>query len=553
MFTKLHIRNYAIIEQLDISFDARLNIITGETGAGKSILMGALSLILGDRADTTVLMDREQKSVVEGLFSIEGNTAVAALLRSYELDEQDALIIRREIAPNGKSRAFVNDTPVNLEQLRAISECMVDLHRQFDTLSIGVSDFQRSVVDALADQIELVQTYQQHYQQWQSALKAEQQLLKEKEQFLKEYDYNRFLFEELEQAAFKPNEIEDAEQALKRMSGAEGIRAALEHVSEGLNGGDQPLSQQLRSMVQALQAWTALHPELPALAERLQSAYIELKDIGEEASQLSDKITYDPQEMATLQERIALGYTLQKKHGVQSTEALLQLQDTLSEKLQNMMHLDDAITAKSAEVTQWHGVIQKEAVQIHQGRASVIPSFEKSVHRLLAEVGMPNARLKVTLEAVALNAFGSDQLEFLFDANNSGRMEPVRKVASGGELSRLMLCIKSLVARSLKLPTLIFDEIDTGISGEAAKQVGRIMQELATQLQVICITHQPQIAAKAHAHYWVYKETVDQKVQTNMRRLSTEEQVIAIAQMLDGAKPGAAALQHAKELMHANA
>jgi DNA repair protein RecN (Recombination protein N) len=549
MLKKLTIQNYAIIDEIEIQFSDRLNIITGETGAGKSILMGALSLILGDRADTSVLLNREKKCFVEGVFNVSDRREVRNFLVGNDLDAEEELVIRREIAANGKSRAFVNDTPVNLEQLRQLSVALVDLHRQFDTLELGESDFQRQVIDALSAHYDLLLHYQTVFRHWQHSLQELQELHQQKNQFTREYDYNKFLYTELDEAGFRENELEDADAELKLLSNSEGIKACLSKIVYELSEGEQPMVQQLKSMVNQLHAYSNLHPGLPALVQRLQSSYIELQDINSEVDRMNDQVSFDPARIEELNERIALGYKLLKKHGLQTTSELLALKNRLEEKLQAVLNIDEAIASKEKVVQQLVKEAEELAGKLSANRSKQVKPLQEKVNKLLQQVGMPNARLQVQQQTVELNFYGQDSVEFLFDANKSNRFEPIRKVASGGELSRLMLCIKSLVAQSLDLPTLIFDEIDSGISGEAARQVGIIMKELASARQVISITHQPQIAGKADAHFFVYKEIKGDAVKTNIRQLSQEERITAIAKMLSGEKPTAAALQNAREMV----
>ena len=551
MLQKLHIQNYAIIDEIEIDFSARLNIITGETGAGKSILMGALSLILGERADSAALLNRDKKCIIEGYFNIAGKKDMQQFFTSYDLDAEDELVIRREIAANGKSRAFVNDTPVNLEQLRQLSSMLVDLHQQFDTLALGETDFQRAVLDALAGNSALLQQYQQVYHQWQEAAKELTVLQQQKTQFISVYDYNKFLYDELEEAGFKENELEDLDTELKLLSNAEGIKGALSAVGYELNEGEEPVVQRLKRMFQQLQTYAAYHTALPDLLQRLQSAQIELTDIGDEIERINDHVQYDPKRIEQISDRIAVGYKLLKKHAVKDTAELLDVQRQLNDKLQAVLNIDEAIAAKEKETGVLLASAQEKAAQLSKNRKKQIKPLEEKVNALLHQVGMPNARLKAEMQNMPalLNGYGSDKIDFLFDANKSNRFEPIRKVASGGELSRLMLCIKSLVAQSLDLPTLIFDEIDTGISGEAAKQVGIIMKGLATKRQVISITHQPQIAGKADAHFFVYKEIKGDAIKTNIRLLTQDERITTIARMLSGEKPTAAALENAREML----
>lgn len=549
MLKRLSIQNYAIIDKLEISFSEKLNIITGETGAGKSILMGALSLILGDRADTNVLMNREKKCFVEGVFHTGNQKGIREFLKENDFDVEDELVIRREIAANGKSRAFINDTPVNLEQLRQLSSKLVDLHRQFDTLELGEADFQREVLDALAGQGELLTNYHQQFTAWQQAFSNWQDLQKQKDQFAREYDYNQFLFTELEELGLKENELEEADVELKLLSNSENIKAALDKSVFILSEGEEPLIQQLKTVSNQLQPFGGYHTDLAALLPRIASLHIELKDIAAELERINDHMGFDPARMEWLNNRLAAGYKLMKKHGVNHSNDLLRIQAELEEKLQAVMNIDGMIAAAQQKAEQAHTKAKEMAALISQNRKQQVKPLQDKVNKLLVQVGMPNARLQVQVQEAPLSASGCDRVEFLFDANKSNRFEPVSKVASGGELSRLMLCIKSLVAQSLNLATLIFDEIDTGISGEAARQVGMIMKDLAKKRQVISITHQPQIAGRADAHFFVYKEIIGEAVHTNIRQLSQEERITAIAKMLSGEKPTAAALQNAREML----
>ena len=553
MLARLTIQNYAIIDALEITFDSKLNIITGETGAGKSIIMGALGLILGERADPAVLRNKEKKCVIEGSFDVTGKKAIAAFLLEQELDGGDEVVLRREIATNGKSRAFVNDTPVTLNLLGELTRLLVDLHQQFDTLSIGEADFQRAVLDALAGNAALVEKYQTQFKQWNHYKTTLTALQEQQAQFNKEADYNRFQFQELEEAAFRPNELEEADVALKMMSHAEGVRSALARAADTLSLGDSPLAPQLKQVINQLQAVAAYHPQLPALLQRLQSTQIELHDIADDVERMADDVNTDPRRIEELNERISLGYRLQKKHGVNSTAELLRIRDELNNKLQAVLETGDRIAAAEKAMQEaWLALVQTAAA-LHTARLKQVKPLADKVNKLLVQVGMPNARLQVTVTAITPALTGADAVEFLFDANKSGQFQPVGKVASGGELSRLMLCIKSLVAKSLDLPTLIFDEIDTGISGEAARQVGLILKELATQRQVICITHQPQIAGRADAHYFVYKEVMKQSgketVTTGIRTLNRSQRVDAIAKMIGGENPSAAAMANAREMV----
>lgn len=553
MLKNLYIHNYAIIDEVSIEFSSQLNVITGETGAGKSILMGALSLILGDRADTSVLLNREKKCIVEGTFIAANNTPVLQLLEAYDLHNEDEaisdIVIRREISANGKSRAFVNDIPVNLDQLKQVSSQLVDLHRQFDTLSLSDSSFQRNVLDALATNGALLQQYQLVFRKWKGAEMELHNLRSQKNAFNKEYDYHKFLFDELEEAGFSENELEDAEAELKLLNNAEAIKTTLAQADDSLSGGEQPVAQQMKVIQHQLEAFASVHPRMDEMSKRLHSLQIELQDIAEELTRLNDEISFDASRVEELNERLSTGYKLMKKHGVQSTTQLLALKDELEQKLQAVLNIDERIAEKEKETGRLSADALALAGTLSENRNKQVKPLQEKVNKLLVQVGMPNARIKVSIELEELNAFGRDRVEFLFDANKSNRFEPIRKVASGGELSRLMLSIKSLVAESMDMPTLIFDEIDTGISGEAARQVGIIMHSLAAKRQLITITHQPQIAGKAHAHLFVYKDMQGDIVRTSIRHLDRNERITAIAKMLSGEKPTAAALENAREMV----
>lgn len=556
MLSKLSIQNYAIIDELEIDFSNQLNVITGETGAGKSIIVGALGLILGERADSAALVNKDKKCIVEAVFDVNHKKKIKKFLTENDFDISDELVVRREVGANGKSRAFINDTPVTVSQLNELSSLLVDLHQQFDTLELGESNFQREVVDALAGNSAVIDEYQTIFRHWQQLNKETEELKAQKHLFDKEADYNRFQFAELDEAGFRENELEEIDTELKLLNNSEGIKAALNKVFSELKESETPVVQQLKILLHQLNVYSSYHPDLPGLLQRLQSAQIELQDIADDVDRISSHVNYDPGKIEQHNERLSQGYKLQKKHGVNSTNELLSIQKQLEEKLQAVLNIDETIQRKEIKGSKLFGEATKLAAKISANRSKQIKPIEDKVNKLLLQVGMPNAKLKVEIKPVELCFSGSDAVEFLFDANlpagqagKSGQFQPLRKVASGGELSRLMLCIKSLVAESIDLPTMIFDEIDTGISGEAARQVAVIMKNLAEKRQVVCITHQPQIAGKADAHFFVYKEIVKNAVKTNIRLLTTEERITSIAQMLSGEKPTAAAMENAREMV----
>ena len=556
MLRKLFIQNYAIIDEVGIDFSSQLNIITGETGAGKSILMGALSLILGERADSSVLVNKDRKCFIEGFFTVESKKSVLLFLEENNLDLEEELVLRREISSNGKSRAFINDTPATLQQLRTLASLLVDLHQQFDTLELGNSEFQREVLDALAKNETRLSVYQKIFQLSLVAGKELILLQQQKNAFDKELDYHQFLFNELNEFSFQERELEDLDNELKMLSNAEGIKTTLSKVYFDLTEGEQPVVQLLKQLGNQLQGYASFHPDLLLLINRMHSSQIELQDISEEVDRMNHLVNYDEKRIEWINQRLMDGYKMLKKHAVQTTHQLLLIQAELAEKLTAVINIEESISTKEKQVAQLIVEANLQANEISKARHQQVTSLEEKVNRLLVQVGMPNARLKVAIKDSGLHLFGNDQIDFLFDANllagqegKTNRFEPIRKVASGGELSRLMLCIKSLVAQSIDLPTMIFDEIDTGISGEAAKQVSFILQSLAATLQIICITHQPQIAGKANAHFFVYKEIKNDSVKTNIRLLNPDERITAIARMLSGEKPTAAALENAREMI----
>ena len=549
MLQKLQIQNYAIIENLEINFSDKLNIITGETGAGKSILMGALNLILGQRADTAVLSDKTKKCIVEGYFNLPMHAELKFFFEQHELDEDPQIILRREIAPTGKSRSFVNDTPVNLTQLKQLAVLLVDLHQQFDTLELGNTSFQRQVLDAMADNQNLLVQLKEKFGRLTQQRKKLETLQAEQISAQKELDYNQFLFDELNELSLKENELEDLEAELKLLSNAENIKQEIAAVYFELKESDSALVAQIKQIQQSLHNIKALQKDLPALYERLGSTAIELDDIANEIENVGNHINYDAERIQLVTDRMDAGYKLYKKHQVNSTQQLIEIAKELEIKI---VAVQDG-SLQIEKLTKFCNELQKEAEvlakEISERRKKQAPVLTAKVNALLKQVGMPNARLNVEITKANLTAGGFDEIIFLFDANNSNRFEPLQKVASGGELSRLMLSIKSLVAEKLNLPTLIFDEIDTGISGEAAKQVGKIMQTLAARHQLIVISHQPQIAAKANAHFFVYKQKQATKITTAIKLLKEEERIEAIAQMMAGENPTQAALQNAKEML----
>ena len=551
MLSKLEIHNYILIDQLSIDLSNQLSVITGETGAGKSIIMGALGLILGDRADSTVCRDASKKCFIEGTFSLSNKQTYQAFFTEHDLDLTDEVIIRREINAQGKSRAFINDTPINLNELKQLTSQLVDLHQQFDTLTLGDTDFQRTVIDALAGVQKDLAQYQSVFHLWKDHQKQLAELITRRDDFEKTESYKKHLLEELAALQLKENELENLEQELKFLENAVSIKAQIDQSIQVLESADNPIVQQLKQIANNLDSIVKWQPEFADLLNRLKAAQIELADVANELSSWQDKIDFDDKKLVLIQDRLSEGYSLQKKHKVQSTNELISIQQQLELDLTAVLSLDEEINQLTKQVKADEKLVVELATTLTQKRNKETAPFTKNVNQLLHQVGMPNGKIKVTIDEVAYNAYGKDKIDFLFDANNTQKFEPIKKVASGGELSRLMLCIKSLVAKSIDLPTMIFDEIDTGISGEPAKQVGLLLQGLGQARQVLCITHQPQIAAKGHAHLFVYKEQKGTSTNTFLRGLTAAERVQHIALMIGGDPPSKSALENAKELLGA--
>jgi len=551
MLQKLSIRNYAIIDHLVLTPDARLNTVTGETGAGKSIILGALSLILGDRADTSVLINKSEKCVVEAQFEVADNATFRQALREEELDDEPQCIIRREISTSGKSRAFINDTPVNLATLNKLTSLLVDLHQQFDHLALQNDSFQLDVLDAVSRSAQQVTSYRERYSRYRKVSAQLSALQGEQAQWQKDADYKQYLLDELIQASFKEGEIEHAETQLKALTHAERIQAVLGASRAFLDEGEQPVISELKKTVQQMQGIAEWLPDSVPLTERLSSVWAELKDLCGEFEHLEASVSLDAGLMQELQERMDLGYKLFKKHGVSDTAGLLELQARLGEELQASLNVADRIEALLAEQATLLKEVQSAADKLSEQRRQVAPAIAKDVTHLLGLVGMPNARFDIKINKAAQpGPSGIDEVRFVLDANKSGQFLPLHKAASGGEMSRIMLTIKSLTAQAMELPTLIFDEVDTGISGEAARQVGILLRDLAAYHQVICITHQPQVAARGAQHFFVYKDAGEGgRITTKVRTLGGEERVLAIARMIGGEQPSKAAVQNAKELV----
>jgi len=549
MLQCIQITNYAIISNLEVRFSKKLTIITGETGAGKSILMGALGLALGDRADLSQMGDKNKKLIVEAIFQVEPSGNISDIMQKLEIDFDDEIIVRREIAANGKSRSFVNDTPVTLTQLQELSSLLVDLHQQFDTLQLGKKDFQRTLLDARAGCLDLMKEFSSHYTQYNLVCRMIEQIKQDMLRAEQEKEYNLFLLNELEELNWKIGEAKNLEDELNVLSNADHIRTTLSKITHILKEGEQPILSQIKNIQTSIQALGNFHSDFISIAERMSSAYLELKDLSSDLDSMTEKVVVNEKRIDEINSRLSVFQRLLKKHGIISEILLLEKRDELSVKVAAFESAQEELVQREKEKKTHFDAAMKIATSVHEKRKKHAPMLESASIELLSRIGMPNARLKIAIDKEELNPSGIDQPSFLFDANKSGHFEPLHKVASGGELSRLMLVLKSLVAGSLDMPTLIFDEIDSGISGEAARQVGILLEELADSHQLISITHQPQIAARADHHLYVYKEEKNGNINTSIKLLTHQERINAIAKMLAGENPSKAALANAKEMM----
>ncbi|MCT1530385.1 DNA repair protein RecN [Sphingobacterium daejeonense] len=549
MLSKLQIKNYALIDALDINFDEKLNIITGETGAGKSIIMGALGLILGNRAESKHFFDESRKCIIEGHFFIKDYN-LQDLFNSLDLDYEDTSLIRRELHADGKSRAFVNDTPVTLQTLKVLGEKLIDIHSQHATLQINTESFQLLVLDTVAQNQSLLFDYKKKYQEYKKAISELKNLEEDLQKARLESDYQQFVFNELDQANLQETEQEDLEAEQSQLENAEEIKRHFHAASSQLQDGEINVLDSLKQVQSSLQNGVRYLPSSESLVDRLQSTLIELKDLSAEVEQVADSIMMDEERLTLVNDRLSILYDLQKKHRVATVKELLDLKTELENKLQATDSQEEQIELLKTKIEKLLQEISKQAELLTKNRIKATKVVEKEVQDVLARVGMPHAQLKVEMSTLKdFKSTGQDEVSFLFSANKGQSMQPIHKVASGGELSRVMLAIKSLVAKTSALPTIIFDEIDTGISGEVALRVGELMEELAENMQVISITHLPQIASQGNSHFKVYKEDKGNKTKSNIVLMNNEERVLEIAQMLSGANPEDTAIQHAKEML----
>jgi DNA repair protein RecN (Recombination protein N) len=549
MIKRLHIRNYAIIESLDIDFAKGLTIITGETGAGKSILLGALGLIMGDRADTKSLYNQEEKCIIEGIFDL-GAQDLRDFFVENDLDYETEVVVRRELTPSGKSRAFVNDSPVTLRVLQDLSAELIDLHQQFDTLDIHNLSFQLRMIDALAGNKEYLLQYRNHFREYSAKQRRLTELLNRNEQSTKEMDFIQFQLEEFNKAELVAGEQEAWEEELTRLSHAEDIKRTLGMAFDILTENEQSIVGQMQSLSVALVTIGKYAPKLGEYSDRFASMIFELREMSNEFEKVADKTDYDPERIQEVQQRLDLIYRLLKKHTVASVDELLAIQSNLEQQLSGFADLGFEINTLRADVAVQEEQLLNLAEVLAERRQAVIPTYEDKIVEMLSQLAMPYAQLKIeTRKLNQLGPTGLDEVQFMFAANRGSRLQQIKDVASGGELSRLALVTKSLVASAIPLPTLIFDEIDAGISGDVALKMGNILRNLSNEHQVVTITHSPQVASKADRHYFVFKVDKPDRTITNVRLLSDDDRVRAIAVMLSQSPPSESALVNARELL----
>ena len=550
MLTALHIKNYALIDELNVQFNSGLTIITGETGAGKSILLGGLSLVLVKRADLSQVKTADQKCVIEATFDI-ANYDLKALFESLDLDYDAQTIIRREILPSGKSRAFINDTPVNLENLVALSDYLIDIHSQHQTQQVTQDDYQFKVIDALAENKTTLDLFSKALISYKSLQKDLEALKISKAEMIKEYDYNLFLSKELNAVKLETINLEDLEAQYEELNNVEVIGEKLSGARAILNTEDVGVVDQLKSVKQELSKISGFGKAYETLKDRIDSVGIELEDVLIELDNLEENLSTDPQELDRISSQLQIINNLFQKHSVSEIEDLVEIKNQLQSKISNTESLDETITNREKEIAKHTGKLNQLALKIHKSRKRVVPIFVSKLEAILKDLGMPNAKFNIELQQ--LDHFvtnGKDSLQFLFMANKGSNFNELKKAASGGELSRIMLAVKSILAEYIQLPSIMFDEIDTGVSGEISNKMGAIMKQMSESMQVFTITHLPQIAAKGDAHFKVFKTDKDDVTHTQLKKLNEEERIVEIAQMLGGLNISDSARAHAKQLLN---
>ncbi|WP_147677984.1 DNA repair protein RecN [Algibacter pacificus] len=550
MLTSLSIKNYALIDSLQVNFNDGFSIITGETGAGKSILLGGLSLILGKRADLSSLKDASKKCVIEAVFNVS-NYNLKALFEAEDFDYEAQTIIRREILPSGKSRAFVNDSPVNLKGLQLLGERLIDIHSQHQTMQLTDNDFQFQIIDALANNDAILQDYKKELKGYKKLQKELKELLVFQAEAIKEHDYNTFLLNELVEANLIDGEIETLEEEYETLNNIEGIQEKLSEAHQLLTEEEIGVLGSLTNLKNVFQKLSGLSSKYEDLYNRVNSSLIEMDDVFSEVDALQEGLDADPARLEVVDAKLKTIHNLMQKHVAENVLELIQIKNTLEEKVLATENLDDDIQKKQNEISSKIKQINKISNALHKTRIAVIPQLKQEIETILGSLGMPNAQFKIeTVFKETFFANGQDELTFLFSANKGGQFNELKKAASGGELSRIMLAIKSVLSNYIQLPTIMFDEIDTGVSGEISNKMGDIMQQMSKTMQVFSITHLPQVAAKGHSHFKVYKEDVDNVTRTNLIKLNHDERIVEIAQMLGGIDMSSSAIAHAKELLN---
>jgi DNA repair protein RecN (Recombination protein N) len=549
MLTRLRIQNYALIRELDVDLSPGFSIITGETGAGKSILLGALSLILGQRADSSVLNDKSAKCVVEAVFRVDG-LGLESLFESNDLDFDNWAIFRREINPAGKSRAFINDSPVMLKIMQDIGYRLIDIHSQNQNLEINEQSFQLMVVDICAGNQDILLSYKESFKAYRKIASELMEAQAVVEKLKADLDYYQFQFDQLHKAALAENEQEHLEKELELLTHAEEIKSGMTSVEELLNGENSSVLNQTKTVIGLITKMVNFLPEAAGISQRLESLYVDLKDIAGEAAMIGERVEYDPERIRIINERLDLIYSLQQKHHVKSVEELIDLRNSFEAKIVAVTSNEEELVRLSILKDQKKSEVADRADQLSVGRHAIAAEIESRVLRQLLLLGMPNSKFKVDItDLPAPGTNGRDQVCFLFTANKNGLLYDISRVASGGEMSRVMLAIKALISKSKALPTIIFDEIDAGVSGDIAERMGLILKEISVDMQVINITHLPQIAAKGDYHFLVYKQDSAKETTTRLKRLSRPERIEELAKMLSGENITAAAILNAEELL----
>lgn len=553
MIQNLKIQNYALIKHLDIDFEKGMSVLTGETGAGKSIIIGALGLLMGQRADTKTIREGEQKCIIEGTFILpekKDNLRQALWFDEMDIEYDTQCIIRREINVNGKSRTFINDTPAQLNQLKELASWLIDIHSQHENLLLRNDDFQRDIVDAVAGNGELVRQYEKEYKNYKKLLNDLQQLTEQKENYDRTYDYVKFQYDQLEQAHLQPDELEALETEQQQLEHTEDILSALSTAISLLDYEESGVCQSLKECVNRLKHVEHYLPSLPQLKQRLDSSSIEINDILSELTSLQEHTSFDPERLQIVEERIDLINNLLQKHHVQDTKQLLELKEQFAQTLEEHDNFDERLNMLNQQLAEQKEQLSSLANQLTGSRKKACPTIVAQVEKDLKTLGIQHARIEIRITPLAdFTGSGIDDVRIFFAANKNQTLRPAQEIASGGEIARLMLCLKSITTQQQAIGTIVFDEVDTGVSGEVASNMGEIMRAMSEHRQVIVITHLPQIAAKGQQHYKVYKQDGETMTETHIKRLNNDERIEELAHLLSGDTLTQAALDNAKALL----